>query len=72
MQPYGRIEWKVMSGSTHSAANVVELVGRSDPVIPTAEEASDRSKGDALSKAVVIPQTLWLAIRCIARYHEGL
>ncbi|KAF8505041.1 hypothetical protein BU17DRAFT_58091 [Hysterangium stoloniferum] len=36
------------------------------------EEINDRSKGDALSKALVIVQTTWFILQCIARKAQGL
>jgi len=38
----------------------------------TAEEISDRSKGDFLSKALAMVQTGWFVLQCIGRYHQGL
>ncbi|KDR79755.1 hypothetical protein GALMADRAFT_1360429 [Galerina marginata CBS 339.88] len=38
----------------------------------TEEEIKDRSKGDGLSKAVVIVQTTWFIVQCIARRVQGL
>jgi hypothetical protein len=42
--------------------------------IPLVKESDieDRSKGDALSKALVIIQTTWFVTQCIARNQEGL
>ena len=42
--------------------------------IPLVKESDieDRSKGDALSKALVIVQTTWFVTQCIARKQEGL
>ena len=36
------------------------------------EVIKDRSKGDELSKALVIIQTTWFVVQCIARGAEGL
>lgn len=38
----------------------------------TKEELEDRSKGDPLSKAMAILQSLWFIIQCIARGAQGL
>ncbi|KAF9564175.1 hypothetical protein CPC08DRAFT_705519 [Agrocybe pediades] len=38
----------------------------------TAEEISDKSKGDPLSKLLVILQTCWFIAQCIARAIQGL
>jgi len=38
----------------------------------TADEIKDRSKGDALSKTLVLCQTLWFIVQCVARGLMGL
>ncbi|KAF8950662.1 hypothetical protein BDZ97DRAFT_1687152 [Flammula alnicola] len=38
----------------------------------TEEEIQDRSKGDALSKTLVIGQTTWFIAQCISRKAQGL
>lgn len=38
----------------------------------TEAEIQDKSKGDALSKGIVILQTSWFILQCIARVVEGL
>ena len=38
----------------------------------TEEEIKDRSKGDALSKTLVIGQTTWFIAQCISRSAQGL
>jgi len=38
----------------------------------TSEEIKDKSKGDGLSKLVVVIQTAWFIIQCIARGLQGL
>ena len=38
----------------------------------TEEEIEDRSKGDALSKTLVLGQTSWFIAQCITRKAEGL
>jgi hypothetical protein len=38
----------------------------------TEEEIQDRSKGDALSKMLVIGQTSWFIAQCITRRAQGL
>ncbi|KAF8508095.1 hypothetical protein BU17DRAFT_56908 [Hysterangium stoloniferum] len=50
------------------------LLGAGKIEFPTIakEEIQDRSKGDALSKGVVIVQTTWFIIQCIARKAQGL
>ncbi|KDR73289.1 hypothetical protein GALMADRAFT_72820 [Galerina marginata CBS 339.88] len=37
----------------------------------TEDEIKDRSKGDGLSKAIVIVQTTWFIVQCIARSARG-
>jgi len=41
------------------------------PII-TAAEIQDKSRGDFLSKTIVILQSLWFIIHCIARGKQGL
>ncbi|KZP21858.1 hypothetical protein FIBSPDRAFT_931446 [Athelia psychrophila] len=55
-----------------SPASVVELVRRGHLVPPTADELSNQSKGDALSKGAAIIQASWFVMQCIARRVEGL
>jgi len=38
----------------------------------TEEEIQDRSKGDGLTKAIAICQTLWFIVQCIARRVQNL
>lgn len=38
----------------------------------TEEEIKDRSKGDALSKTLVLGQTTWFIAQCITRKAQGL
>lgn len=40
--------------------------------LPTAAEIQDRSKGDGLSKALVVGQTAWFVTQCLARWVAGL
>lgn len=40
--------------------------------LPTAEEIEDKSKGDGLSKALVVAQTGWFIAQCISRWATGL
>jgi hypothetical protein len=46
--------------------------GRIELPTITEEEIQDRSKGDGLSKAIVIGQTSWFMIQVIARYFQRL
>jgi len=38
----------------------------------TTEEILDKARGDFLSKAIVILQSLWFIVQCIARGKQGL
>ena len=38
----------------------------------SAKQISDRSKGDAFSKCLVVLQTLWFVVQCVARRVNGL
>lgn len=38
----------------------------------TEKQIEDRSKGDGLAKALVIGQTTWFIVQCIARKAQGL
>ncbi|KAF5317995.1 hypothetical protein D9619_012265 [Psilocybe cf. subviscida] len=40
--------------------------------LPTVGEIRDKSKGDGLSKALVVGQTAWFVAQCIARWAMGL
>lgn len=70
----GGFQFHDRAGPSHplSPNIVVELVKHGHLVPPTAEEISNQSKGDALSKGVVIVQTLWFVTQCIARRAERL
>lgn len=48
------------------------LIENSNVVVPTQRELQDKSKGDAISKGVVIVQTLWFLIQCAARIVQHL
>ncbi|KIM19873.1 hypothetical protein M408DRAFT_311583 [Serendipita vermifera MAFF 305830] len=41
-------------------------------VVPTETELRDRGKSDALTKAIVLVQTVWFIIQCIARRMQHL
>ncbi|KDR73261.1 hypothetical protein GALMADRAFT_727609 [Galerina marginata CBS 339.88] len=51
-----------------------ELVGKKRITVPTIteEEIRDKSKGDGLSKTVIIIQTTWFIAQCAARSVRGL
>ncbi|KDR77183.1 hypothetical protein GALMADRAFT_66531 [Galerina marginata CBS 339.88] len=48
------------------------IAGKIDLPQITEEEIRDRSKGDGLSKALVIGQTTWFVAQCIVRRAQGL
>lgn len=52
--------------------NVLSLIGDGllDP--PSEEEIQDHSKSDSFAKALVLVQTLWFVMQCIARAIEHL
>lgn len=39
---------------------------------PTEDELKDRSKGDALSKTIVLGQTVWFVTQCLARWIQNI
>ncbi|KAF5318120.1 hypothetical protein D9619_012245 [Psilocybe cf. subviscida] len=47
-------------------------IKRSSLKLPTAGEIRDRSKGDGLSKALVVGQTAWFVAQCVSRWAIGL
>ena len=51
-----------------------DLHAKGKIAIPLVKESDieDRSKADALSKALVIVQTTWFVLQCIARAQQGL
>jgi hypothetical protein len=48
------------------------LTGNGDFPRISKAEIKDKSKGDFISKAVVILQTSWFVIQCVARRFQGL
>ncbi|KAI9509503.1 hypothetical protein F5148DRAFT_1282927 [Russula earlei] len=52
--------------------NSYSLTGNGDFPRIAKEEIEDKSKGDAISKALVILQTGWFVVQCIARGVQGL
>ncbi|KAF9552886.1 hypothetical protein CPC08DRAFT_646337 [Agrocybe pediades] len=61
-------------GGTISYHDFLRLEKDGDIEFPkiTGEEIDDRSKGDAVSKAITILQTTWFIIQCIGRGAQGL
>lgn len=51
---------------------VIKLVAMGVLTPPSEEEIKDRSKSDSFSKLIVLVQTLWFVMQCIARHIEHL
>ncbi|KAI0057752.1 hypothetical protein BV25DRAFT_1830827 [Artomyces pyxidatus] len=52
--------------------DVLSLVKSGDLILPTEEEIRGWSRGDVLSKAIAVFQTLWFVVQCIGRRVEDL
>lgn len=52
--------------------DIVSLISDGLLIPPSEEEINDRSKADSFSKLVVLVQTLWFVMQCIARHIEHL
>lgn len=52
--------------------DVVQLVSEGRLVPPSEEDILDRSKTDSFSKMIVLGQTLWFIMQCIARHLQHL
>ncbi|KAF8646098.1 hypothetical protein AX16_007385 [Volvariella volvacea WC 439] len=67
-------EFKVVTldkdGNPELGGNTIEG-GIVFPTIST-DEIMDKAKGDLLSKVVVVMQTSWFVIQCVARHAQGL
>uniref|UniRef100_A0A8H7XSK2 Uncharacterized protein n=1 Tax=Psilocybe cubensis TaxID=181762 RepID=A0A8H7XSK2_PSICU len=57
---------------TVSLFKELEASNEIDFPVVTEEDLADKSKGDSLSKGLVIVQTTWFMIQCIARAAQGL
>ena len=55
-----------------SRQEVTDLVQKGLLVPPSKDEIKDKSKGDAISKGVVLVQTMWFVMQCIARRLQHL
>lgn len=55
-----------------SQEKVQRLIETGQYTPPSEDELDDRSKGDALSKAIILVQTLWFVTQCIARGTDHL
>lgn len=53
-------------------STVKKLIETGALIPPTEDEINDRSKGDELSKTIVLVQTLWFVLQCLARGVQGL
>lgn len=57
---------------TGSALESLFIEGKISFPMITEAEIQDRSKGDGLTKAIVLVQTTWFVAQCIARHAQGL
>ncbi|KAF5318141.1 hypothetical protein D9619_012229 [Psilocybe cf. subviscida] len=62
----------VQNDSGHGARVIVDYHELARFTLPTAGEIQDKSKGDGLSKALVVAQTAWFVAQCISRWAAGL
>ena len=64
-----------VDGTTLLSLNDIERLVRSKEIeypIVTREEIQDKSKGDAVTKALVVLQTTWFLLQCAARGSQHL
>ena len=54
------------------AENLVDCDGYESFIMPTKAEIEDKGKSDWLAKTLVLLQTSWFIMQCIARAHEHL
>ena len=52
--------------------DVIDLLTKKQITLPKKAEIQDKSKSDSLAKALVLIQTLWFVMQCIARRLERL
>lgn len=52
--------------------DIVDLISVGALIPPSEEEIKDRSKADSVSKLIVLVQTLWFVMQCIARHINHL
>lgn len=52
--------------------DVISLISAGVLSPPSEEEIQDRGKSDSFSKFIVLMQTLWFVMQCIARHIERL
>ncbi|KAF9470555.1 hypothetical protein BDN70DRAFT_998899 [Pholiota conissans] len=65
----------LIDGSYHSTSKELQLIhnikeGIVSPIRITEEDIQDRSKGDIISKTIIILQTTWFIVQCIARWSQ--
>ncbi|KAF8659470.1 hypothetical protein AX16_001837 [Volvariella volvacea WC 439] len=65
---YEVVRWRAFNDRLETSS---EIAIDKPPTIKK-REIEDRGKGDVLSKAIVILQTSWFVVQCIARRVEGL
>ncbi|KAF9474062.1 hypothetical protein BDN70DRAFT_842810, partial [Pholiota conissans] len=73
----GRAIHILIDGSHQEIPNKLQLIhnikeGIISPPRITEEDIQDRSKGDIISKAIIILQTMWFIVQCIARWSQHL
>lgn len=64
-------DWPVRVLHFHELLDLIRL-NAVDPPDVTEEEISDKSKGDLLTKLLVVLQTTWFAVQCVARWMVHL
>ena len=62
---------KIETDESYKRPRVKERIEIVFPTI-TAAEIQDKARGDFLSKAIAILQTIWFIVQCIARGTQGL
>ena len=67
----------LIDGSWPTTPNKLQLIynieeGIISPPRITEEDIQDRSKGDIISKTIIILQTTWFIVQCIARWSQHL
>ncbi|KAF9471587.1 hypothetical protein BDN70DRAFT_819822, partial [Pholiota conissans] len=67
----------LIDGSSRKTPNKLQLLhnikeGIISPPRITEEDIQDRSKGDIISKTIIILQTTWFIVQCLARWSQHL
>ncbi|KAF9472931.1 hypothetical protein BDN70DRAFT_967427, partial [Pholiota conissans] len=73
----GRLKHILIDGSRRRTPNKLQLLynikeGIINPPRITEEDIQDRSKGDIISKTIIILQTTWFIVQCLARWSQHL